>query len=135
MNLFNTRTLSQNQRFYRILILGIPFAIILGIVYGFITSLAGGWELHVLYILMGYGIGNFVAKYGRGAQNRFKTVALVLTLIVIIIGDVIYPALAYGYPLQLMVSFTLNQFLNGISGLLSLLFRASALYFAYNNAI
>lgn len=135
MNIFNTRTLSQNQRFQRIIPIGIVAAIILGFAYGFISDLAGGWELHVLYIILGFAIAYVVRVIGRGAQPRFQVLGAILAIIVIVIGDIIYPVVVHQLPIGLMFSYTLRNMLSGISGLLSLLFRLSAIYIAYSNSI
>lgn len=135
MNFFNTRTLSQNQRFNRIVIIGIIVAIVLGFIYGLVSDLAGGWELHVLYLVLGYMMAYVVRVVGRGVQKRFQILGAVLTLVIILIGDVVYPFVVYQIDLPIIISFTLQNYLSGISGLLSLLFRASAIYVGYNNSI
>ena len=134
MNIFDTRSLSQTQKFQRISIIGTVAAILLGFVYGFVSQLAGGWELHVLYLFLGYVIASLVRKVGRGAQKRFQILGAVLTLVVILVGDMLYPYLMLNASLNSIISFTLN-YLSGISGLLSLAFRASAIYVGYSNSI
>lgn len=134
MNLFDTRSMSQNQRFNRMILIGLIAAIILGFAYGLVSDLAGGWELHVLYLLIGYLIGNFVRRVGRGVQKRFQILAAVLTILVILIGDMVYPMLVNGLPFSFILSITLRNYFSGISGLLSLIFRVSAVVVAYTNA-
>ena len=135
MNIFDTRTLSQTQKFQRISIIGSIAAILLGFVYGFVSQLAGGWELHGLYLFLGYVIASLVRKVGRGAQKRFQILGAVLTLVVILVGDMLFPFLMLNASLSSIISFTLRNYLSGISGLLSLAFRASAIYVGYSNSI
>ena len=134
MNFFDTRSMGQSERFRRAAVVMIPVSIIIGIFFGAINDWLFGWELSVLYVLVGALIGYLVLKIGRGAQPRFRYLAAVCAVVAIVVADVFYPVLIHQADLVLAVKFALSNLLSGTSGLISLLFRALAIGVAYQTS-
>ncbi len=133
MKVFNTRALSQNQRFTKALIVGIPTALILGIAYGYIVRILP-IRFSIIYLGIGWLIGDVIRKYGRGVQAKFSYLAAILAVISFLISDAVtYVGLLFMYWPQVIISITLNS-LSNINGMLHLLFIAGGAYFAYQQA-
>ncbi|HHX07679.1 MAG TPA: hypothetical protein GX741_04595 [Erysipelothrix sp.] len=135
MNFFDTRTMGQSERFRRVTIIMIPLSVIIGLFFGAINDWMFGWELSVLYILVGALIGYLVLTIGRGAQKRFRYLAVVCAALAIISADVLFPVLFYQTSLIGTIQFALANVLSGPSGLISLLFRGLALGAAYQTSV
>lgn len=135
MKLFDTRTLNQNERFQRALILVIPISIVIGILYALVQRLLFSMEISVIFIMIGYLIANVILRVGRGAQPRFRYLAVICYILVILIGDVLIPSLLQGSDFLINIRWYVASLLSGFNGLISLLFRAIGGVIAYNQAI
>ena len=130
MKVFNTRALSQNSRFNRALLVGMSSSIILGIVYGYIVRILP-IRFSIIYLGIGWLIGDLIQKYGRGVQNRFSVLAAVCAIFSFLIADAVtYVGLAFFLWPQVISMVVVNS-LSSMSGLLHLLFIAGGAYFAY----
>lgn len=133
--IFNTNAITRKQRFNRALICGIIASIVLGFVYGIISSMIH-IEFSIVYLAIGYAIAKVVLEYGKGVQTRFSILAAVLCVISIFIGDIIsmfgfevlFVPQLYGIVLTTYLRHLLSM---NISSLLSLLFRVGGVYIAY----
>ncbi len=134
MNFFDTRTMGQNERFRRVAIIIIPIAIVIGLFFQAVTD----WihvEYSVLYILVGALIGYLVLKIGRGAQPRFRYLAVGATIVAILSADVLYPVLFYNIGIFTSLRIGLLNLLEGPSGLISILFRVLSMIAAYHSSV
>ena len=86
MKIYNARYLDNNQRFIAAIITGFIAAVILGNLYGLITSFLH-IEFSLLFIAIGYGIAATIKHFGRGVHTRFMVVGAIMTFIAIFIGD------------------------------------------------
>ncbi|NLC64435.1 MAG: hypothetical protein GX753_02050 [Erysipelothrix sp.] len=137
MQVFNTRALTQKQRFVSAIAVGIPTTIILGIVAGKVTQFIGvatGFGFAIINIGAAYLLAMVIQKVGRGVQQRFSTLGAVLAVVLVLISEMI----SYGMPLIYILHldsyrFVLSVWLNsGISGFLSIIYNAIAVYTAYS---
>ena len=143
MEIWNSRSLDNNQRFIAAIIAGLISAVILGLAYGIIFSIFH-IMMSVLYIGIGYGVGQAVRKYGRGVHKRFSVVGALMTLLAIIIGD--FTAIA-GIPGiftflfrpslwgTLMKSWVIMNFSTNINSLLGLLLKGIGIYVGYQQSV
>ena len=75
MEIWNSRSLDNNQRFIAAIIAGLISAVVLGLSYGIIISMFH-IIMSVLYIGIGYGVGQAVRQYGRGVHKRFAAISI-----------------------------------------------------------
>lgn len=135
LKVYNKRALTRNQRFVKALLYGGAATVAAIIAYAIISSILP-FELSLLYVGFGYGIGYVIRTFGKGVQPRFSILGAVLMAICFLIGDAIVMA---GWSVLLnpvaLVTFTLNNlgYLigGGINGLLGLAFRLAGVYFAF----
>lgn len=143
MEIWNSRSLDNNQRFIAAIIAGLISSLVLGLAYGIIYSVFHV-AMSVLYVGIGYGVGQAVRKFGRGVHQRFAVVGALFTLLAIIIGDftaivgfpaifawIVRPAL-WG---QVFKAWVIMNFSTNINSLLGLLLRAIGIYFGYTQSI
>ena len=137
LRVFNSSALSQKQRFGRAILFGSLASIGLLVVYVLVNSVLE-WEFSYAYILLGYAIGWVIQTAGRGVQPKFSILAAVLCFLVIFIGDLLVwcpgllselSAVGEALSFQMTVYTSLS-----IDGLLTLAFRAVAIYCAYRMA-
>lgn len=129
MEIFNSRALTQKQRFNRALLLGIPLSLILAVVFGYIHRFIPS---SILLVLMSYLIAMALQKLGRGVQKRFSILGVVLVSFAILIADVVYfygvgsllDFEAYLTTIQLVVQ-------DDFSSILGLVYRVAGIYIAY----
>lgn len=143
MQIWNARSLDNNQRFIAAIIAGLISAVVLGLAYGIIIS-----KFHiimsVLYVGIGYGVGQAVRQFGRGVHKRFAVVGGLMTLLAIIIGDftaiagfpgvfryLITPA-AWG---SILRAWVVMNFSTNINALLGLLLKALGIYIGYTQSV
>lgn len=143
MEIWNARSLDNNQRFIAAIIAGLIAAIVLGLAYGIIYSLFH-IMMSVLYIGIGYGVGQAVRKYGRGVHKRFAWVGAIMTLLAIIIGDftaiVGFPAIfawivrpsLWGTVLHSWMVMNLST---NINALLGLMLKGIGIYVGYQQSV
>ncbi|MFI3284133.1 MAG: hypothetical protein R3Y57_03515 [Erysipelotrichaceae bacterium] len=137
MEIFNKHALTRNQRFNTALLYGVPSAILLGIVYGFISSLTR-IQFSIVYVFFGYVIGMIIQRKGRGVQQKFSVLAAILAVVCFILGDtislfglsILWTPSAWGIAFWLLMQ--TYTALNA-SSLLALLFRVCGVYYAYIN--
>lgn len=142
MRIYNMNTADMNARFVKAVAAGVPAAIALGIVYGMFVRTVH-IEFSVLYVLLGWTIGLVIKKVGRGVTQRFQVLAAVCAVLSILIADILIVSGMYGLVVSavpLMWKFVITAVARNyadmsISGLLTLAFRAFAVFAAYNNAI
>ena len=123
-NIYNKQALTRRQRFQNALVTGIPAAVLCVAVFWFVSNIVGVY-MPVLFIPAGYLISLVIQKFGKGVQIQFSILAVVLTALVIIIGDL----LAFRSIQMILLLFT-----NGTSGLWNIGYRAVALVLAFHNA-
>lgn len=143
MEIWNSRSLDNNQRFIAAIIAGLVSALVFGLAYGIIYSRLR-IVMSVLYIGIGYGVGHTVRKFGRGVHKRFAVVGALMTLLAIMIGD--FTAIA-GFPgifrwlitpalwPQVLKTWLIMNLSTNINSLLGLLFRAAGIYFGYTESV
>lgn len=88
MEIWNSRSLDNNQRFIYALIAGFIAAVVLGTAYGIIYGFLR-IQSAVLYLFVGWCIGYVIRYVGHGVHNRFAVAGALFTLLAIIIGDTI----------------------------------------------
>ncbi len=143
MRIYNIDRGDMNMRLLRAIAAGVPVAIALGVLYGFIVG-AIRVEFSMLFVIFGYLVGQVVRKVGRGVTDSFRILAAVLTVIGIFIGDAVasYGLGVFGLMISApalipsligsMVSMHLSASINGLIGIL---FRVFGVYAAYMYAV
>ncbi|MCR4950612.1 MAG: hypothetical protein K6A40_04725 [Solobacterium sp.] len=143
MEIWNSRSLDNNQRFLKALLCSLAAAVVLGIAYGMLHSILR-IEASIIYIGIGWCIGQVVKKTGRGVHKRFAVLGAVMTLLAILIGDTcsmygLMPGLKMLMRPLLWPSVIIHWmriYLSAnINALLSLLFRAAGIWFGYSESI
>ncbi len=136
MEVFNTRRLTQRQRFGLAVAVGIIAAIVLGILSGKISLWIGqstGLGFAIINIGAGYLLGMTIQKIGRGVQTKFSILGGVLGVFMVLISEVI----ALGFPIYALFMpevyrSTLNILLGGgVNSIITLIYNAIAVYTAY----
>lgn len=90
MKVYNKNALTRNQRFNNALLFGLLACIILGILGGLVLDIIYiPYMSYMVYIGIGYSIGQIIQIKGKGVQERFSILAIVLTIISFIICDII----------------------------------------------
>lgn len=124
----------RNQRFAKGLVAGLGSAIVLAIVYAFITNLIH-IQFSILYIGVGYIIGQSILNIGHGVKQKFKILGAVCAIIFILLADSLMMS---GFNLQYypeIFIYVLRSYASiSINNLLGLLFRAACIYYAYINS-
>lgn len=138
LKVFNTHALSSKQRFTRAILVGIPTALGLAVLYGIIGN-AVPFEFSIVFLGIGWLIGIAIQKYGRGVQPKFSILAAVLAAFCFILADLIsivgLSILLHPITLiQLMIGVIPSYLQTNFNVLLGLLFRAGGVYMAYTNA-
>lgn len=137
MEVFNTRRLTQRQRFGLAVAVGIIAAIVLGILSGKISLWIGqstGLGFAIINIGAGYLLGMTIQKIGRGVQTKFSILGGVLGVFMVLISEVI----ALGFPIYALFMpevyrSTLNILLGGgVNSIITLIYNAIAVYTAYS---
>ncbi len=135
LKVYNKQALTRNQRFQKALLFGGAASVVSIIAYAVISSILP-FELSILYIGFGYGIGYVIRTYGKGVQPRFSMLGAGLAVLCFLIGDAIVIA-GWGAlmnpPLFIQaVTYNVGYLLgSGINGLIGLAFRLAGVYFAY----
>ena len=144
MEIWNSRSLDNNQRFIYALIAGFGAAVLLGTAYGIIYGFLR-IQSAVLYIAIGWCIGYVMRTVGRGVHNRFAVAGALFTLLAIFIGDSIAmvggiggipmliqnPAI-WGSVLENWLRINLST---NLSSILGLLMRALGIYMGYHYSV
>ncbi|MDR1794251.1 MAG: hypothetical protein LBR25_02540 [Erysipelotrichaceae bacterium] len=141
---FNLNINGRQNRFIASIVAGVLAAIILGTLYGVIMHSSNlSSEFALLYIGVGYLIGNVVKVVGRGVQRQyeFSWVAVGCTVLAILIGDMV-AALGVDifFHLNLLgdvYPIVFNGFYNFFENpavVLGLVIRASSAYMAFFNS-
>jgi len=135
LKVYNRRALTRNQRFVKALLYGGGATVASIIVYALISSILP-FELSLLYIGFGYGIGYVIRTFGKGVQPRFSILGAVLMAICFLIGDAIvmvgWGVLLDPVALINVILFDLGYLIGGgIYGWLGLAFRLAGVYYAY----
>ncbi len=145
MKIYNARYLDNNQRFIMAIIAGFISAIILGSIYGIITS-AAHIEFSFLNMAIGYGVAYSVRKFGRGVHKRFMVVGAIMTLLAFFIGDCISILSPYSFILAIrygnfrlfgqVFEYLLRNLLSAnIYSVLSFIFRGLGIYIGYSQSV
>lgn len=135
IQIFNTQSLTSQQRFTRAIIAGTVGAIVIAVIYGAFMQFIH-IESSLLLIAVGYGIAMVIQKAGRGVQQRFSVLGAVLCVIAILIADMIthfgFDGLfnLAGWPIYFKLLLQMYLGLD-IHSLLSIVFRAAAVAVAY----
>ena len=145
MKIYNAKYLDNNQRFIVAIITGLIAAIILGTLYGLITSFLH-IEFSVMFVAVGYGIAATIKHFGRGVHTRFMVVGAIMTFLAIFIGDLVsaislnrvavlfasgnIPVIATTFLSYLRSFASLNPFT-----LISLAFRLIGIYVGYTQSV
>lgn len=133
IKVFNSFALSAKQRFIRALLVGIPTALGLGFLYGLLTLFIP-IRFSIVYVGIGYLIGEVIRINGRGVQVKFSVLAAALALISFLLSDAIAmfglnPSMIVGFMWILPLSY-----LNSLNGLINLAFMAFGAFTAYQKA-
>jgi len=133
--IYNSFKLNSNQRFLNALLYGIPTALGLGIVYGYISRILP-ITFSIVYVGIGYLIGMVIQKYGRGVQVKFSILGAVLAGIAFVLSDVVrYFGLSLNPIILYQAVLIITQvYLGSINGLINLLFFAWGIVTAYNKS-
>ncbi|AZK43608.1 MULTISPECIES: hypothetical protein [Erysipelothrix] len=131
MEIFNTRSLTQKQRFNVALLVGVVSAVVLGIVSGIFRNKVANFSLVIVGV--GYLIALAIQKFGRGVQMKFSIIAALFTLLAIIISDVVtVMGIAGLFELssyQIIFKYAAQ---NEIHSVLWIAYRLLAIYISYN---
>lgn len=138
---FNKGALTRHQRMTRAILFGTLASLALCVVYGLISSMMS-IEFSYAFVAMGYAIGLVIQKTGRGVQIQFSILGAVLAALTFIFADLIawfgfsvFTSMDYlMFGLRTWVSVLMDFSMGGVSGLLSLLFRAFGVVVAYQNS-
>lgn len=138
LRIFNTNSLGQKQRFYKAIAYGIPTAIILAITFSFVQKILM-LRLSILYLVIGYAIAYVIRKQGRGVQPKFALLGATLTLLCMLFGDLLtFYGLLVFKDITLLSTGTIlilrSWFSPNLNNLLSLAFRAYAVYYSFMNS-
>ena len=143
MEIWNSRSLDNNKRFWKAVVCSFCAAVALGIAYGIVHRTLR-FETSLIYIGIGWCIGQVVRRTGHGVHRRFAVLGAVMTLLAVIIGDT---CSMYGLSGGLHILRTPSAWLGAlgtwmriylsanISSLLSLLFRAAGIWFGFNESV
>ncbi len=141
MKIYNLNTNQEDQRFIYCLLISTPIAIILGIIYGLITR-SISMSISILYIAIAYLLAMIIKKIGRGLTHKFAILAVCLTIITIIVGDMssifglsFYQCFINTHLFLQFLQYELFGLTANLNALIALLIRVYAVYEAYNNAI
>ena len=132
---------SRQERMIRGLLVGIPAAILLGIAYGgFMYYSNFRIEFEIVIVGLGLAMATVVKYITHGVQKQFGYLAAGLTVLCLIVADMIsmYGFHVFDYGLFFCLGATLQMYFlilqfNPFSGMLTLLFRAIAIFYAYQN--
>lgn len=138
LRIFNTKALTQNERYTKAIIIGIISALALSTLYGLLTRLIGV-QLSILYVAIGFGLSRIIRNQGRGVQIKFSYLGAILTLSAIFLGDIFaYTGLLAFQSLSNFIEVSLliiRLWLSvSINNILGLLFRIYAIYYAFMNS-
>ncbi|WP_323616454.1 hypothetical protein [Erysipelothrix rhusiopathiae] len=131
MEIFNTRSLTQKQRFNVALLVGLVSAVVLGIVSGIFRNKVANFSLVIVGV--GYLIALAIQKFGRGVQIKFSIAATLFTLLAIVMSDVVtVMGIAGLFELssyQIIFKYAAQ---NEIHSVLWIAYRLLAIYITYN---
>lgn len=137
---FNTKLLTNKQRFYQGLLFGFLASVGCAIAYALFVELFH-ISFSILFLAFGYAISTVIQKFGRGVQQKysimgaiFTTFSLILAQMFVLnpygIGIILHPDL---YVPVLELIFTQYSSLS-TNSILSLAFQAFSIYIAYVNS-
>lgn len=130
MNFLKPGPLSTSKRLNRALAFGIPIGIVIGVIHYFVREMLGGFELSLIYILVGYAVGQAIQYVSHGVGIKFRYITVGVYIIAMLVTDVVMPSLLWGIsPLAYLVPY-LQSMLNA-GGLLSVAFRIAGGVAAY----
>lgn len=131
MEIFNTRSLTQKQRFNVALLVGLVAAVVLGIVSGIFRNKIANFSLVIVGV--GYLIALAIQKFGRGVQIKFSIAAALFTFLAIVMSDVVtVMGIAGLFDLssyQIIFKYAAQ---NEIHSVLWIAYRLLAIYISYN---
>lgn len=107
---FNNNYMSQNQKFYRSLILMVPVSVVFSLIYVFLVE-KFPYVSYYLYLILGYGIGYTTFTLARSYQRRFGFISIATAVLMLFLGDIFWPWLFSGSGTNLfeyIVSFVNN---------------------------
>ena len=145
MKIYNAKYLDNNQRFIVAIITGLIAAIILGTLYGLITSFLH-IEFSVMFVAVGYGIAATIKHFGRGVHTRFMVVGAIMTFLAIFIGDLVSAISLNGVAVLFtsgnlpVIATTFLSYLRSFASLnpftlISLAFRLIGIYVGYTQSV
>lgn len=131
MEIFNTRSLTQKQRFNVALLVGLVSAVVLGIVSRIFRNKVANFSLVIVGV--GYLIALAIQKFGRGVQIKFSIAAALFTFLAIVMSDVVtVMGIAGLFDLssyQIIFKYAAQ---NEIHSVLWIAYRLLAIYISYN---
>ncbi len=87
---FNFRAVSKKDRIKKTLILGTPLSIVIGIIGALVIIMAEAISFSIVYYAsilgIGYIVGMFIRKIGRGTTSEFLVIAAILSAISILLA-------------------------------------------------
>ena len=140
LKIYNKTAITKNQRFANALVYGIPTALGLGVLYGIFSNLMSV-QFSVVFIGIGYLIGNTVQTKGKGVQNRFSVLGAVLAIVCFMLADLISmfginPFVSIGnffFYTDVWIKFMFSM-TSDINGILGVAFRVFGVIAAYQNS-
>lgn len=131
MEIFNTRSLTQKQRFNVALLVGLVSAVVLGFISGIFRNKVANFSLVIVGV--GYLIALAIQKFGRGVQIKFSIAAALFTFLAIVMSDVVtVMGIAGLFDLssyQIIFKYAAQ---NEIHSVLWIAYRLLAIYISYN---
>ena len=135
MDIFNTKILSQRQRWNRALMFAIGGTVLSIVVCVFVQRLIH-LRSALFYIAAAYFLSWLILESGHGVQKKFSILAAVCTVIVILLSDIftLYGTGAFMIPVEAFIS-VLRSYLDiSLNSLLALVIKIGAVYLAYGKA-
>ncbi len=139
MEVFNTKRLTQKQRFNSAIVIGAIASIVIGIATGFVRiaiARATGFELSIINMGAAYALAMVIQKVGRGVQQKFSILGGILGFVTISIANVV----AIGYPIIYIFNLGLHlqiwamYLAGGVNTLITLIYQGLSVYIAYYNS-
>lgn len=112
---FDYHAVSKKDRIIKTLLYGVPASLVLGVVGAFAIKVAISMQFNIIYYVailgIGYLMGMFVRKVGRGTTSEFLVIAAVLSAVSAFIAMYLYFIFS-GIPMSIngFTSMLINSF-------------------------
>lgn len=95
MSFLKPGPLNMSQRFQRALLFSVPIAIVIGILHFIVRRMLGGFELSLVYMIVGYLIALSLQYVSHGSGQKFRLLAVGVYILALLVSDVFIPAIVY----------------------------------------